>query len=270
MNFIIDYKLVESDLPPSLWFIFFKDELLAESVNNTLNIPFIDNIFQMGLKLSDITYIGSLDGKDCYAASIDEKTDLEGYTFSKLLPSYDLMDEKIFWIAGRAYHLLNWAKNNRFCSICGSEMADVHEERAKQCSACSNRIYPRISPAVIVAITRGDEILLARGRRHTAPMYSCIAGFVEPGETLEECVRREIREEVGLEVKNISYFCSQPWPFPDSLMVGFTAEYSSGDIVIDPNEIAEAGWYKADSMPQIPGRKGIAARKLIDWFRTNA
>jgi NAD+ diphosphatase len=147
-------------------------------------------------------------------------------------------------------------------------MDPVPEERAKQCTACSSRVYPRISPAVIVAITREDKLLLARASRFKTGMHSVIAGFVEPGETLEECVRREVSEEVGLEIKNIRYFSSQPWPFPDSLMIAFTAEYSSGEITVDNSEIVEANWYKADELPEIPGKASVA-RKLIDWFCEN-
>lgn len=140
-----------------------------------------------------------------------------------------------------------------------------NDERAKVCPSCGFVNYPRISPAMIVAVTRGREILLAKGSRFQGGFYSVLAGFVEPGETFEECVEREIKEEVGLKVKNINYFGSQPWPFPDSLMVGFTAEYAGGDITIDNKEILDAGWYTAEGLPLIPGN-GSIARRLIDWY----
>jgi NAD+ diphosphatase len=125
--------------------------------------------------------------------------------------------------------------------------------------------YPRLSPAVIVAVERGNRILLARARRFTAAMYSVIAGFVEPGETLEECVRREVMEETGIRIRAIRYFGSQPWPFPDSLMIGFTAEYESGELLIDGTELVDAGWFAAGELPTIPGPISIA-RRLIDAF----
>jgi len=130
----------------------------------------------------------------------------------------------------------------------------------------SNTSYPRKSPAVIVSIVRDNKILLARSQKFSnVNMYSVLAGFVDPGESLEDCVRREIREEVRIEVKNIQYFGSQSWPFPDSLMVGFTAEYKSGEISIDNDEIDEAGWFSVSELPRIP-RKISIARQLIDWF----
>ena len=142
-------------------------------------------------------------------------------------------------------------------------------ERALQCTACGYLSYPRISPAVIVAVVRGKSILLARARRFPPGMYSVLAGFVEPGETLEECVVREVREETGVEVKNIRYFASQPWPFPHSLMVAFTAEHASGEIRVDPEEIVDAGWYTVENFPHVPDPMTVA-RRLIDWFAAGA
>jgi NAD+ diphosphatase len=136
---------------------------------------------------------------------------------------------------------------------------------AKECPCCELLIFPRISPAVIVLVERENRVLLARVKRFTSELYSVLAGFVEPGETLEEAVQREIEEEVGIRVKNIRYFGSQPWPFPDSLMIGFTAEYDSGEIEIDETEIVDAGWFDPEKLPTIPGKISIA-RELIDWF----
>lgn len=136
---------------------------------------------------------------------------------------------------------------------------------AKECPGCRFLSFPRISPAVIVLVEKENRVLLARVKRFTTELYSVLAGFVEPGETLEETVRREVAEETGIKVKNIRYFGSQPWPFPDSLMIGFTADYESGEIKIDETEIADAGWYDPDRLPIIPGKISIA-RELIDWF----
>ena len=144
-------------------------------------------------------------------------------------------------------------------------MEDMPDERAKRCPACGLVNYPRLSPAVIVAVIKGDQILLARNKRFRAPFYSVLAGFVEPGETLEQCVQREIHEEVGLSVKNIRYFGSQPWPFPNSLMIGFVADYAGGEIAVDNSELMEAGWFSAESLPVLPSPISIAWQ-LIDWF----
>jgi NAD+ diphosphatase len=265
MHFIYEYKYVGDDYPPAYWFLFCRDEVLTEEVNGSLRIPFFPDIRELGLEPENVEYIGSADGRDCYAASVKDAAGPAGYSFHKLLPAYEQMDEAWFWITGRAFHMLGWSNRTRFCSVCGSRMAAVAEERARQCSGCGARVYPRISPAVIVAVLRDDRILLARASKFATPMHSVIAGFVEPGETLEACVRREVMEEVGIEIKNIRYFGSQPWPFPDSLMIAFTAEYSSGTLKADHNEILEAGWYGAQELPQIPGKASVA-RKLIDWF----
>jgi len=177
-------------------------------------------------------------------------------------------DQDLFLLAGNANHILHWSNVNQFCGRCGGKTENAKEERAKICPACHNMIFPRISPATITAIIKEDKILLAHNQKFRKDLYSLIAGFVEPGETLEQCVRREIMEEVGLKVKNIQYFSSQPWPFPDSLMFAFTAEYESGDIKADQIEILDAGWFAADELPVIPSTDSIAG-KMIRWFRDN-
>jgi NAD+ diphosphatase len=135
-----------------------------------------------------------------------------------------------------------------------------------RCPACGLVAYPRLAPAMITLVTRGDEALLARGVQFRAPMYSCLAGFVEPGESLEQAVVREVREEVGVEVGDVRYQASQPWPFPHSLMIGFRAEWVSGDIEIDPSEIVDAQWFRYDELPSIPPRISIARRLIDDWL----
>ena len=160
---------------------------------------------------------------------------------------------------------MDWDRDDQYCSRCGTKNERRSEERAKQCPACGSVSFPRISPAVIVLVERDGKALLARSGRFPEGLFSTIAGFVEPGETLEDAVRREVREETGIDVKNIRYFGSQPWPFPDSLMVGFTAEYAGGEITVDDNEILDARWFGAENLPEIPGKVSIA-RALIDWF----
>ena len=157
----------------------------------------------------------------------------------------------------------------RSCGHCGAATVIKDGERARECPRCGELSYPRISPAVIVRVTRGEEILLARARRFPPGFYSVLAGFVEPGETLEECVRREVREETGVELRDLSYFASQPWPFPHSLMVAFTAAHASGDIRVDASELVDAGWYGRDSLPRLPDPLTVA-RRLIDAWRSTA
>jgi NAD+ diphosphatase len=138
-------------------------------------------------------------------------------------------------------------------------------ERGLQCPACGLTAYPRLTPAVIVRVSRGDELLLAQGVRFPGAFYSVLAGFVEPGESLEDTIHREILEEVGVEVTDLRYFGSQPWPFPHSLMIGFTAEYAGGQLRPAPDELRDAGWFRWDALPLLPGRLSIA-RRLIDAF----
>jgi NAD+ diphosphatase len=170
--------------------------------------------------------------------------------------------------AFRAVQILEWNENHRFCGACGEATVRKTEEHARVCRKCGQVFYPRMSPAVIVAITKGNKLLLARNKNFPPGRYSVLAGFVEAGETLEECIKREIKEEAGIEVKNIRYFGSQSWPFPNSYMLAFTAEYDKGEIRLDDSELADAGWFGADEMPQIPGSISIS-RRLIDWFVEN-
>jgi NAD+ diphosphatase len=189
--------------------------------------------------------------------------------------SYFGRSTEVEWaIAGRAVQIAEWARTHRFCGRCGTPTELSATDRSMKCPACGLMAYPRLAPAMITLVTRGEgdeqEALLARGVQFRAPMYSCLAGFVEPGESLEQAVVREVREEVGIEVGNVRYWGSQPWPFPHSLMIGFQAEWVSGDIVCDPAEILDAQWYRRDSLPNIPPRISIA-RKLIDaWLAGDA
>jgi NAD+ diphosphatase len=166
-------------------------------------------------------------------------------------------------MAGRGVQLLDWARTHRWCGRCGTPTEVAPGERARRCPACGLVVFPRLAPVVIMLVTRGDECLLARGVNFPGRTFSCVAGFVEPGESLEDAVRREVLEEVGVQLGEIRYRASQPWPFPHSLMIGFEAEWAGGEIVCQPSEIAEAGWFRWDALPELPGRIAIA-RWLID------
>jgi NAD+ diphosphatase len=211
-------------------------------------------------------FLGTLDGVDCYVTALPKDTEPPpGMKFIPGRALYSRVDEETFGIVGRALAIAEWDLLHRFCGRCGQPTVLTPGERARRCSACRTPFYPRISPAVIVLITRGDSMLLARNATFPEAFFSTLAGFVDVGESLEETVTREVREEVGLELKNLRYFGSQPWPFGRSLMVGFTAEYASGDIRVDGQEIAEADWFTADRLPRIPPPLSIA-RRLIDSF----
>jgi NAD+ diphosphatase len=185
--------------------------------------------------------------------------------FQGLRKLYGVLEEEVFWVAGRAFQIMDWDRTHQYCGKCGSPTRNKIDERAKVCPSCGTVSFPRMSPAIIVAVIRDHAILLAHAARFPGAMYSVLAGFVEPGESLEDCVRREVKEEAGVELKNIRYFGSQPWPFPNSLMIGYTAEYAAGEIMMDGKEITDAQWFTADRLPAIPDKISIA-RKLIDWF----
>jgi NAD+ diphosphatase len=183
-----------------------------------------------------------------------------------LREAYGALGESGFMAAGIATQVLEWATTHRYCGRCATPTERLPAERCMRCPACGLLSYPRIAPAVIVLVRRGEEALLARGARFPLPFYSTLAGFVEIGETLEQTVSREIREEVGIEVTDARYFGSQPWPFPHSLMVGFTAQWADGDIRCDPREIVEAAWFRRDALPPIPPRLSIARRLIDAWL----
>ncbi|MHA7627593.1 NAD(+) diphosphatase [Corallococcus sp. M7] len=211
-------------------------------------------------------FLGMLDDTDCYAAPVPgDFAPPEGLKFVPARSLYKQVDEATFAVAGRALAICEWDLNHRFCGKCGAATQLVPGERARRCPVDHTPFYPRIAPAVIVLITRGDEMLLARNASFPEPFFSTVAGFVDPGESLEETVLREVKEEVGVDLRNVTYFGSQPWPFGRSLMVGFMAEYAGGDIVVDGKEIAEARWFGVDDLPRIPPRLSIA-RHLIDTF----
>jgi NAD+ diphosphatase len=247
------------------WFIFSNHQLLIRTAGDSIAIPIAPNPGDFGLPVSSRHFIGTLHGRACYAVDQNFEHIPDGFAFEDLRILFDGLEKEFYETALAALHLAEWDKNCRFCSVCAGEMKLRTDVRAKECRQCGRLEFPRLSPAIIVLIEKEDTVLLARSPRFKAPFFSTLAGFVEPGESLEEAVRREVLEEVGISVKNIRYFSSQPWPFPDSLMIGFTAQHESGEIRIDPEEIAEADWYKFDNLPMIPGKLSIA-RMLIDWF----
>jgi NAD+ diphosphatase len=208
------------------------------------------------------------DGRRAVAVELaDDAAPPPGSAFEGLRRLWGRLDDAAYATAGRAVQIVEWDRSHQFCGRCAAPVERVAGELAKCCARCRLTCYPRLSPAVIVLVERADEVLLGRSASFPGAMYSTLAGFVEPGETLEEAVEREIREEVGIEVRAIRYFGSQPWPFPDSLMIAFTAEHAGGDLSPDPREIADAGWFRVDAMPAVPGRLSIA-RALIDaWVR---
>lgn len=211
----------------------------------------------------DIVEVGEILGETCYLIDLGSQSFCE-QTFEALSLRALVMQiqMELFSIVARAWQVALFLRTHKYCGQCGSEMTRVDWELATQCHRCKHRCYPRISPCIIVAIRHQDKILLAQGKHIKNKMYSTLAGFVESGETLEHAVHREVFEEVGLKIKNLRYFGSQPWPFPHSLMCGFLADYAGGDIKVDGQEILDAKWFGFDDLPFVPPTFSIAGQLI--------
>jgi NAD+ diphosphatase len=209
-------------------------------------------------------YLGALDGVDCIAVALaDEAPEPPSWRYAGLRSLFFALPDPLLALAARAFQIVDWDATHRYCGRCGTATRAKADERAKECPACGLVAYPRVTPAMMVLVTRGPELLLARAHRFAPGMFSALAGFVEPGETIEDCIRREVREEVGVEVDRLEYFASQSWAFPHSLMIAFNAEYAGGELRPDGHEIAEARWFAYDAVPKLPPSVSIA-RRLID------
>ena len=267
-----DTKFISGIVPPversepAWWFAFQESKLLVYEEPSGVQLPCLVDFAVLELRTLPEHYLGLYHHRPCYAVEVMEGSiPPAGMTFEGLRQVYGRLEEGLFWIAARAVQIIDWDRTHQFCGRCGSPLRAKTNERAKECPQCGLLQFPRLAPAIIVLVERGRELLLARSRHFMPGMYSVLAGFVEPGESLVEAVIREVKEEVGIEVTDIKYFGSQPWPFPHSLMIGFTATYASGEISLDDGEIEDAGWFTIDRLPRIPGKISIA-RKLIDWF----
>lgn len=255
---------------PALWFAFKAASMWVMPHHDGYQIPEAADEAHLPLLALRKQYLGKLQGRHCF--SIELQPDFEPPRGSALVPlrqTYGKLSEQNFAVAGFAYQIVEWDRTHQYCGSCGGQTQMVENDRARRCPRCGLTNYPRLSPAVIVLVRRGEQVLLSRAHQFPEGLYSVQAGFVEPGETLEEAVAREVREEVSIEIKNVAYFGSQPWPFPNSLMIAFTADYAAGEIEVDRSEVEVAGWYSVDTLPQIPARLSIA-RKLIDKFVDDA
>ena len=218
-------------------------------------------------RLSSSVFLGWLGEAPCYACpEIPEghEAELTPLSLRRWLAASPLTEAQ-FTLASRAVQLIGWQKNHRFCSRCGAPTQLHEKDSAMQCTACGYLQYPRISPCIIALVTRGEYALLGRSSHFPDGMFSCLAGFIEAGETVEQAVAREIHEEVGIAITDLRYQGSQSWPFPHSLMLGFQAEYDGGDIVIDDDEIVEADWFHYTALPTVPPRGSIARTLIERW-----
>lgn len=265
-RFIPAFRSDETVSAPAFWFIFQEEKLLVTITKNTTETICTHSPDQLGIVPVFSRFLGRYGAINCFVAEAGESKSLpSSMQFKSLRSLFGTVDDDLFTLAGRAVQILHWHKEHQFCGKCGTAMENRATELAKICPACGFISFPRLSPAVIMSVTREDHILLARSPRFPSGMYSTLAGFVEPGETLEEAVEREVREEVNVRIGNITYVASQPWPFPHSIMIGFSADYVRGDIEIDDDEIEDARWFSVRDLPLLPAKITIA-RLLIDRF----
>jgi len=247
----------------SMVFAFAGARLLVAGDELNPAIPLAGELERIGID-GTRHYLGRLDGIHCVALLLpDDAPAPPGYALMGLRALFLRLPESLLAIAARAFQVIEWERTHRYCGRCGAPMHDRAGERAKHCDACGYVAYPRISPAMMVLVTREREVLLARANRFPGAMYSALAGFVEAGESVEDCIHREVREEVGIDVTDLHYFASQSWSFPHSLMIAYTAHYAGGDLVPDASEIADARWFALNALPDLPSPVSIA-RQLID------
>jgi NAD+ diphosphatase len=260
------------------WFVFRGDQLLVEM--GPLEVPSDDlrvrarpawarlplqkNHNWLGSHVVRNLYLGVLNGKQCWAAELPgEAAAPAELSWQGLRTLFSVLDDAHFALAGRALQLIDWDRNHQFCGRCGERTEPHPTERVRVCPACKLSAYPRVAPAVMALIKRGKQILLARSPHFPPGMYSALAGFVEPGESLEQCLAREVEEEVGVRISNARYFASQSWPFPHSLMIAFVCDWVSGEIRPQETEIEAANWFEVLQLPKLPSKISIA-RRLID------
>jgi NAD+ diphosphatase len=277
----VDYQHLVTCASPGQghWFVFRGDQLLVEmgppdprpsddprvrSRPSWAKLPLQENHNWLGSQAVRTLYLGRLGGVDCWAAELaKEAAAPPGLSWEGLRTLFSVLEDAQFALAGRALQLIDWDRTHQFCGRCGTATEARADERVRVCPACKLSAYPRVAPAVMALVRRGRELLLARGRHFPPGMYSALAGFVEPGESLEQCLAREVAEEVGVQISNTRYFASQSWPFPHSLMIAFVCEWKSGEIRPQEAEIEEANWFEVLQLPKLPSKISIA-RRLID------
>lgn len=239
-------------------FVFRGDELLVQEESMALPDAAICSL--LGLTSDKLLPVWLADESSCRTAQLArDRLAPSGYSFAKLRALLGVLPDELMASAGRAFQISEWARTHQYCGACATPTVRLETEHCMRCPNCGQSAYPRISPAMMVLIKKGDQILLARHAGNPNARYTALAGFVEPGESLEDTVHREVFEEVGLRVQNLQYFGSQSWPFPHSLMVAYTADYLSGDIRIQEDEIADAQWFNIhEPLPPIPGKISIS------------
>lgn len=251
------------DVAADLYVVIFRGRLLCASEQAWQPLA-PDVLDHLHMPVEHRHYLGALDGQHCFAVFFrqPEQPEIPGYSWQPLRSLLGEVDEELFQLAGRALQITRWYRDHQYCGVCGQQTSESLTDRSLVCQGCGARFYPRIAPCVIGLVIRGDQCLLGRGVRHPEGLYSTLAGFVEPGESAEQAFAREVMEETSIEVTNVRYFGSQPWPFPGQLMIGFTAEYVAGEIRPKPDEIIDADWFSIDALPKIPPQSTIAGQLI--------
>lgn len=251
-----------------LWFLFQEDKiLLSKQSDSTYTIPEGEICPWKDLETLDFPI---MEETTCRVGILAADFPIDNdHILVTLRQSFELLSAPLYKAAGKAAELLYWHRSTAYCSACGSPLA-WDGPISKKCRSCDKEYWPALTPAIIVAITRnnGKEILLVQSKKFKGDYYGLVAGFVETGESLEECLRREVREETGYDVKNIRYFDSQPWPYPNGLMIGFTAEYDAGEFCLQESELRKGGWFSRKNLPAIPGKVSLARRLIDHWLQT--
>lgn len=255
-----------------LWFVFCKDDIIITAAGE---IPSGGNCPISLEPWHKVHRLPMLGAEECCCVSADvplSESDAKVKDLQQvgLRASFDILPYAQYLMAGKAREILYWDATTKFCGVCGGPM-EKDSDISKKCTCCGKQVWPALATAIIVRITRtteqGEEILMVRAHNFRGNHYGLVAGFVETGENLEECLVREVEEEVGLRVKNIRYFGSQPWPYPSGLMVGFTAEFDGGEVKLQHSELAAGGWFRPDNLPVIPGKVSLARRLIDDWLK---
>ncbi|MCZ7575231.1 MAG: NAD(+) diphosphatase [Ardenticatenaceae bacterium] len=265
-RFVRTVRLPDGRFDNALWFAFRGRDLVLRRVGETLVVPAGPSLAAAGFPQGRAVSIGTLDGAPVFAVDLPPDAPLApGFEAYGLRTLYGPLDDLTWRLAAYAAEVEHWTRTSRFCPQCGDPTEAEPADWGRRCTACGSVHYPRVSPCVIVLIHDGPRVLMVRQPHFPRGMYGLVAGFVEPGESLEECLRREVAEEVAIEVDDICYFGSQPWPFPHQLMVGFMARYAGGSVRMNDGELEHASWFHVDSLPGLPPRVSIA-RKLVEAF----
>lgn len=252
---------------PALWFVFQKDTLLMQEDGQGHILIQTDEADMAKMQPRDVLYIGTIAEVACMACEMDGEQALpQGWQAVTRRALFGLLDDAADSAAGYAFQLLNWQRTSRYCPVCGAPNGPLGESWGRQCPQCGHLAFPPVIPAVLALVHRDEHLLMANAPGR--PRYSILAGFVEPGETLEECVRREVMEEVGVEIADVTYISSQSWPYPTQLMVGFHARYISGELRPQPGEIEHAAWFHVDELPNLPPPLSLSYELIVGWAKT--